>query len=92
MKKPHLDFYFKCIESGRLPDDNDGLCLCAIDEDLFDLFEPNTEDSAQLNAECLSVVYWASGVSIDDSTSKYGGFTSLRQTIVLFMAAINNEL
>jgi len=80
-KGKHLQFYIDCINMDEMP--KQGLCSCAwcgyIDEDLLILFKPE-------GASIWS--YWAAG---DDSYS-YKSFSPLRQTIVLFMAAINNEL
>lgn len=89
----HLDFYFKCMESGELP--YAGLCYCAarrlISKKLLDIIEPSFEDDFNLRNEGLSFGYWSSGLLLNDS-NKFFQFTPLRQTIVLFMAAMNNEL
>lgn len=77
----HLQFYSDCINMDEMP--RSGLCGCAwggyIDEELLFLFKPEY-------ASMWS--YWASG---DNRYSKKS-FSPLRQTIVLFMAAINGEL
>lgn len=80
--RKHLQFYMDCMKKRQTP--RDGLCSCAwggyIDEELLMLFKP----------EWASIwSYWAAGERV---RIKYNKFTSLRQTIVLFMAAINNEL
>lgn len=95
MKKKHLEFYKHCMECGTLPLNSlnsinyyGGLCGCAdmgmIDPALFDLFNQ------------FSGTYWAYGqdteVSEYDQYMNHLAFNPLRQTIVLFMAAINNEL
>lgn len=90
----HLDFYMQCMNNnetmpyifvighwGRLCSIKDaGL----IDEEIFKLFSANQ----------LKYQYWA-----DDNIYNHAyacinrfKFTKLRQTIVLLMAAINNEL
>ena len=91
----HLDFYYACSVTGKIP--KDGLCNCAhsgyIDKNLLDLFEPIQRDSNLLDKRGQTTIYWGSGLLQDSVLSdKYFGFTSLRQTIVLFMAAMNNEL
>lgn len=89
----HLDFYKKCIEDKRMPDF--GLCLCAtrnlISEKILDRFEPSHKDMVIIQRQGLSSGYWGSGLSSEDHNRLFT-FTPLRQTIVLFMAAINNEL
>lgn len=89
MRKKYLPLYEKWIEAG-LP--KDGLCHCLDNGDkFFELMKPVHE--------CWMVGYWA-------YCDGYGGpkyevapvwriwhdFTPLRQNIVLFMAAMNNEL
>lgn len=78
----HLQFYRAYIVGKQLLPCA-GLCACSwndyIDQNTLELFKP----------EYASIFsYWASG----NKTSSYFKFTELRQTIVLFMAAINNEL
>lgn len=92
-KKPgkYMQFYKDCIINKRLKDF--GLCS-SLGGDLLELFKPTEEDEDELANEGLSILYWASGVS---SNYKYDNkrwfeFTPLRQTIVLFMAALNDEL
>lgn len=79
--------------TGRMP--ASGLCSASllgyIDENLLDLMEPTLADNEQLEAEGLETIYWASGLKESDPNVDYA-FTQLRQTIVLFMAAMNNEL
>jgi hypothetical protein len=92
----HLDFYNECMKSGkmkRLFGIHYGLCNVAvhdrIDGDLLDkYFRPNEQERDKLREKGKSTVYWASGSKKD----KMGEFTKLRQTIVLFMAAIKGEL
>jgi len=77
----HIRFYIDCLDKKRMPES--GLCACSwyglIDEDLLIDFKPELASHFS---------YWASGRNI----ACYYKFTKLRQTIVLFMAAINNEL
>lgn len=77
----HLQFYMDCIHKGRIP--RSGLCACSwhdlIDEELLMLFKPD-------GASTWS--YWAAGKTV----RFYEEFTELRQTIVLFMACLNDEL
>jgi hypothetical protein len=95
MKKSskHLDFYLKAIKDEQMP--YFGLCLCAsnnlINYETFERFIPTPENEEKLKKEDLNLTYWGSGLSTNDHNRLYA-FTPLRQTIVLFMAAINNEL
>lgn len=83
-KKPgkHLQFYMDCIEEKIMPDS--GLCGSSwerrIDGKLLLLFKPEGVSTFD---------YWASGKKHDNC---YYIFTELRQTIVLLMACLNNEL
>lgn len=85
----YLKFYEKCIGAGRLP--HDGLCKSFGKVKKFQRFIPTCDDFDIMNQEDKSTGYWGSGVKYNN-IRKYCGFTPLRQTIVLFMAAMNNEL
>lgn len=79
----HLQFYMDWMPSGLMP--HVGLCRCALlniisANILQEYFEPDDFYS--------TVTFWASGENGDFQYI----FTPLRQTIVLFMAAINNEI
>lgn len=97
---PFLDFYKQCIKTGRLPKSlnefgSNGLCQHLGKDEIFDLFNEH-------------VGYWGySGIPGMSSITKNNGsayrtdaerdkirneFTSMRQTVILFCAAINNEL
>jgi hypothetical protein len=93
----HLDFYKKCVKDGnRMPYHyghyNGGLCGIAynsdlIDKELLELFRPIGADV--LKYETAQSGFWGYGkIGFNYATE----FTALRQTIVLFMAAMNNEL
>ena len=86
----HLDFYYQCMEVGKMPyyetPSRGGLCSMSekrvIDKELLNLFNNN-----------FSVLhYWADGREKVNPYDDPYAFTPLRQTIVLFMAAMNNEL
>lgn len=81
----YLTFYRECMKTGVLP--NTGLCFCipSYDGSFLDLMSPLRDE--------WSFFYWGSGLSVDDGYQKRAyEFTELRQTIVLFCAAMNNEL
>lgn len=95
--RPHLDFYNKFAESKVMPGafvyaKPSGLCFLSthnyLKGDLLDLFEPTDEDDKWLEWEGFDRTWWAS----ENKDPMLGVFTPLRQTIVLFMAAMNNEL
>lgn len=77
----HLKFYMDCMAKREMP--KAGLCCCSwcgyIDENILELFEPHN---------AVPFAYWASR----RRNSCAYKFNNLRQTIVLFMAAINGEL
>ena len=88
----HLDFYYNCLLHGKMQ--TDGLCVASdeglIDLEIFNLISPTDAEEDYLYEEGYSKLYWGAGLP-----GKLWGqnqFTPLRQTIVLFMAAMNNEL
>ena len=100
-KTPHLDFYNTCMKNKERMINTffsrngyyGGLCNAANwkkinGKMLKRYFKPTYEESCQLSREGKSSVFWGSGSGCE----KIGIFTPLRQTIVLLMAAINEEL
>lgn len=92
-QKNHLAFYEKCMINGTMP--HDGLCK-NLDYEFLQLFNPTSSEREILFLENTSRIYWGYGVPYDAQTYNEDelcyGFTTLRQTLVLFMAAMNNEL
>jgi hypothetical protein len=87
----HLQFYFDCIHYGLMP--TTGLCKAAeeglISKSFLDkYYNPDKYDKKILFNEGKDTAYWGS----DDWGFCLYKFTYLRQTIVLFMACLNNEL
>lgn len=86
----HLQFYMDYFNKEHMP--GYGLCFLSrhgyISDELLELFEPNGPETDILGQAGRDTAYWAS----DSDDPMMFKFTSLRQTIVLFMAAINNEL
>lgn len=86
-KKKYLELYKKWLESGKLPT---GLGLCN-EFGTYASGEPEKDGIGYWNDELFATMcppkygnsYWGGPV---------GEFTPLRQTIVLFMAAMNDEL
>jgi hypothetical protein len=97
--KKYLKFYERCMKTGVLPEESiegytlysgsNGLCNSVdFDDDnaAFHLFEPTHEE--MILYRCPSRAYWAwDGVGLNSSH-----FGPTRQNIVLFLAAMNNEL
>ncbi|HEY6436674.1 MAG TPA: hypothetical protein VIY47_08790 [Ignavibacteriaceae bacterium] len=92
----YLPLYYKWMEKGEIPyRENEKTCggLCSIFEGkrLFELITPNGGNNPNDTS-------WYWGYSEDytsyspDLGYKDTAFTPLRQTIVLFLAAMNNEL
>lgn len=96
-KKKYLPLYYECMETGRLPlrddlyDPNGLCCVGSVNQKSLKLFTPTSQDEKQLSLEGLCSSWWASGLSVDSSELGWS-FTPLRQTIVLFLAAMNDEL
>ena len=106
MKKQqkHLDFYNQCMETGYLPlvdfGKLTGLCGCAdrkqISKKKLALFEPTIADDSELCRGNFSTGWWGYDVKYSDTRfnikDRESKFTPLRQTIILFIAAMNGEL
>lgn len=88
-----IDLYYEWMEKGELPED--GLCK-SIPEELraiFSMVIPTEEDEVTLMSEGFSGFFWASEEPLDgDDEVRWRRFGELRQSIILFYAAINNEL
>lgn len=97
MKKntPILNFYHKTLVEEEGIMNMEGLCYMLREHEIK-LFQPTEHDEDILAYENTSQVYWGYGISNNDpeynSFDKYSKFTSLRQTITLFLAAIEGEL
>ncbi len=101
-KKKYLTLYQKWIKSNRIDPMKgylgvyNGMCNLFAEDELFDLFVPTVADEEVLMKEDLELSYWGYGGNYEDFAKDHikvaSEFTSLRQTIVLFMAAANGEL
>lgn len=91
-KTKYMDFYTDCMIAGeRLPYGRFGICysferFIGRDESdiINELFLPLDEEYDKIKHS-----WWASG---SNTNPLYGEFTTLRQTIVLFLAAMHDEL
>lgn len=83
-KKKYLPLYYKWMRLGQLPG-RSGLCLAFYNEDLpYCLLHDEFLTSGDYTHDKYRSFYTAEGCD--------GVFTSNRQNIVLFLAAMNNEL
>lgn len=85
-KKKYLALYEEWMKTKVLP--GGGLCVVMGRDDLFKLFLPTDEERYELSKEATPVCWWGRE-SFNEFIYEFG---PRRQTIVLFMAAINNEL
>lgn len=94
-KKKYLPIYKVWVKNGfmvAIPKLNVGWCSGLCDEfyhdDLFKIIMPTLEDRIELDSNGLNTFCWGS----NSKDYKFRKFTTLRQTIVLFMAAMNDEI
>jgi hypothetical protein len=92
-KTMYLDFYKECLKTRRLP--RSGLCVC-LGGDFKSVFMPD-----EAHPTYGHLWHWAYNgemyedwdcLSISTQTRIEYNFSPLRQNMVLFMAAVNNEL
>ena len=93
-EKYFMGLYLKYAKEGQLEDR--GLCNCNLlydtpDKQTLHLFVPTILEKDAISQEGNSTVYWGSGMPDSDPTIDFA-FTALRQNILLFCAALNNEL
>lgn len=106
MKINHLDYYYSCMETGVLKgkitrwgsSNTNGLCNEDIDQRLLALFEPTEEDVREYklgdrDSNTGINGWWGAGLSESaDNYTLESVFSPLRQTIVLFIAAMKGQL
>jgi hypothetical protein len=87
-QKPFLKLHKEWMKAGRMPEG--GLCSSIqFHSDMsFHVLGDFRPEYQEPNAEDINPTFWASG---SNEASLYE-YTPLRQTIMLFCAAINNEL
>lgn len=87
----YLAAYANWMKTKRLPH-GWGLCRefewLGAKDPFLKLVKPTYKDKMRLKKEGVSCNYWGS----ETDSARYGAFTPLRQTLVLLMAALNNEL
>lgn len=91
-KRKYYDFYVECMENGFMP--FGGLCasipkFSRKDEYTLGLFSPTDDDVANPhNQMSTSLGYWGRSFQFESVFE----FNEFRQNVVLFLAAMNNEL
>lgn len=89
-KPKYLPFYMECSKKRRMP--VAGLChlfeIKPRSYPEFRLISPNGKERDDIAADGKNRTWWGS----DSYYAEVEKFTTLRQTIVLLMAALNNEL
>jgi hypothetical protein len=91
--KKLIEHYQEWAEEGRLP--SPGLCS-SIDENYektLGLFEPTKKDIKELKKSGYTFNFWGyNGSFYDRSFLKYYGLTPLRETIILLICAMHDEI
>ncbi len=83
--KYFLNLYKLYLKDNKLP--AAGLCNCVTEKkEILEMMGPQ---KGNFTGSC---VFWACGDTWEDLIVRRYGFTELRQTIILFCAALNNEL
>ncbi len=82
-----IELYHEAMRTGRLP--KKGLCCCLPQENI-EIFTPTWSDCNNLLLENKSAIFWGSDLLANDPERLFA-FSPLRQTIVLFIAAMNEE-
>jgi hypothetical protein len=99
-KKMYLPLYEEWMKTGKLPayglcysfGDIDGNKYYQIQHELLSIFEPQEfEEYPYIKEDYVWRCFWAADGETN-GRNHMSEFTPLRQNIVLFMAAMNNEL
>ena len=89
--KKLIEHYKEWIEKGKLP--KFGLCNSVPDEYIESLllFKPTDDELNELKILGMSWGYWASGLWVVDP-NKLDTLTPLRETIILLICAMHDEI
>jgi hypothetical protein len=89
--KKLIDHYKEWLEKGELP--VHGLCLSVPNEykESLYLFVPTDDELNELVELGISGLYWASGLGMFDP-NKLDALTPLRETIILLICAMHDEI
>lgn len=89
--KKLIELHKQWGKKGGLP--ATGLCgsIPSKYENTFELLNPTKDDYGKLANKRFSLNWWGSGLNRDDK-KKYYTYTPLRQTIVLLICAMHDEI
>ncbi len=89
--KKLIEHYKEWLEEGQLP--KHGLCKSVPNEykDSLCLFMPTDAEINELSYHGMSGLYWGSGLGLFDM-NKYNAVTPLRETIILLICAMHDEI
>lgn len=87
----YLQYYNRWMRTGRIDSDN-GMCYSPVRSEALELFKPTYEDLPNLEVVHGFWAYDGEPISTGSPDDRATLFTPLRQNIVLFLAAMNNEL
>lgn len=85
----YMELYNQCMKTGKMPEN--GLCNAlpkVLKGKYFELIKPTDEDFISLLINGEPGIFWGR----ESMNYRTNDFTHLRQTLVLLMAALNNEL
>jgi hypothetical protein len=96
MKNKLIDYHYEWLESGRIP--LIGLCntlehINSKYKEELKMFTPNVMNYVKLMESNESTLFWASNLPrVSSEEDLHFKYTELRQTIVLFICAMCDEL
>lgn len=85
-KRKYYDFYIECMATGFMP--KMGLCNNFPKNHKLELFKPTIEDVYENEIHIATWGYFLRSCPGEQEDA----FNTIRQTVVLFLAAMNNEL
>ena len=96
MSKKLIELHKKWMEAGKITGEiPNGLCheITGSYRDKFILIMPSDEELVILEKDGFDTAYWASELPESESNKRLSeNYGALRQTIVLLICAMNNEL
>ena len=98
MEKKLIDLHWEWMMKKQIPDG--GLCVTLFSGEYYKTlksFFPNTQELAELKDNGMAEVYWGSEtkdakVGTEEYFKERYEYTTIRQTIVLFICAMHGEI
>lgn len=91
-KKKLIAIYKAAFKTGRLP--FIGLCTTLVKNEIeidnLKMFHPTGEDMVKLREKNMAEAFWGSGLHVDNE-DRYLKFTTLRQTLLAFLIAMEEN-